>query len=192
MANYILLERIELNASAVEEKLFDLARKGDKDAYVVLGYVLQRKETDNGCWVLETNNDGRGYTVITVNKRRKGAHRLLLEILQESLVPEDLVVDHMCHNEAASKGACSGGNECEHRACFNPAHMEITTHQINVSRGSRGFWNQKDCPSGHPRSEENMFIDTYGRPVCKPCHRYQSMLAKRIWRKRKKDLANGR
>ena len=187
--NYILLERIELNASAVEEKLFDLACKGNRDAYVILGYVLERVETSDGCWVLDRNNNGQGYTSISVNGRRKGAHKLLLEILQESLVPEGFVVDHMCHNEAAENMLCAGGPECKHRACFNPNHMEVTTHQINVSRGSRSFWNKPACPSGHPRSQENMFIDTYGRPVCKPCHRHQAMLAKRIWRKRKKDLA---
>jgi hypothetical protein len=189
-ANYVLLERIELNASAVEDKLFDLARKGNKDAYVILGYVLDRTETDDGCWVLGSNNDGRGYTVITVNKRRKGAHRLLLECLQESLVPEGMVVDHTCHNKAAAKFLCSGGNDCKHRACFNPNHMEVVTQQINIQRGSRSYWNQKACPQGHDRTEENTFTDSYNRPNCWPCHKHHAKNAKRAWRIRQKELTN--
>jgi hypothetical protein len=185
-ANYVLLERIELNASAIEDKLFDLARKGNRDAYAMLGYVLQRNENDNGCWSLDANNGGAGYTVVTVNKNRKGAHRLLLEILQESLIPEDLVVDHMCHNEAASKGICSGGIECKHRACFNPNHMEITTQQMNVSRGSKSYWNQAVCPSGHERNDKNTRYDTYNRPFCWECRKYGNMLFKREQRKKAK------
>lgn len=189
--NYILLERIELNASAVEEKLFDLARKGDRDAYVILGYVLQRIETVDGCWVLEGNNSGYGYTTISVNGRRKGAHKLLLESLQGSLVPKGFVVDHMCHNEAASNGTCSGGTECKHRACFNPNHMEVTTQQVNILRGSRAYWNQATCPQGHERTEDNTFIDSYNRPVCKICRQGYVNNAKRAWRARQKELVNG-
>lgn len=190
MANYVLLERIELNASAVEEKLFDLARKGNRDAYVILGYVLDRIETENGCWVLENNNSSNGYTSITVNRRRKGAHRILLETLQESLVPEGMVVDHLCHNEAASNGTCSGGSDCKHRACFNPSHMEITTQQINILRGSRAYWNQKTCPQGHDRTEENTFTDSYDRLNCWPCHKHHAKNAKRAWRIRQKELTS--
>ena len=185
-ANYILLERIELNASAVEEKLFDLARKGDRDAYVILGYVLQRTETDSGCWVLESNNDGRGYTAISVNGRRKGAHRILLECLQESLVPEGMVVDHMCHNEAAANKLCSGGPECKHRACFNPNHMEITTQKLNTQRGSRAYWNHATCPSGHERNETNTRYDNLDRPFCWECRKYGNKLFKREQRKKAK------
>jgi hypothetical protein len=191
MANYVLLDRIELNDTAIEDKLFDLARKGDRDAYVLLGYTLQRTETDEGCWVLKTNNDGHGYTMITVNGRRQAAHRLLLEAIQESLVPKGLVVDHTCHNKAAAEFRCSGGIECKHRACFNPNHMEVTTQKINTSRGSKAYWNQKACPKGHERTEENTFIDSYSRPGCKECRKYHVNNAKRAWRARQKELVSG-
>jgi hypothetical protein len=184
--NYILLERTELNAAAVEEKLFDLARTGDRDAYVILGYVLQRIETVDGCWVLEGNNSGYGYTTITVNGRRKGAHKILLEILQGSLVPKGLVVDHMCHNEAAANRLCSGGPECKHRACFNPNHMEITTQQANTQRGSRAYWNHATCNSGHERNEKNTRYDTYNRPFCWECRKYGNKLFKREQRRKAK------
>jgi len=179
-------------ANYVAEKLANLALKGNMDAYIALGYVLRKKVNENGCWTLDGKNlHENGYTFFSLTNRRAAGHRLLLEILQESPVPEGMVVDHMCHNEAAAKRECSGGLDCPHRACFNPDHMEITTQQINVARGSKGFWNQDACPQGHERSEQNTRIDSLNHPVCRLCHNHHTMLAKRAWRARKKVTANG-
>lgn len=190
---HTLLERITVGAAGVEEKLFDLARKGDMDAYAALGYVIQKTVTVEGCWTLNgTNLNQNGYTFFSLNKRRKAAHRLLLEILQENLVPEGLVVDHKCHSDATAAGDCKGGLSCRHRACFNPSHMEIVTQRENVARGSRAFWNQETCPQGHPRTEEHIFTNSMGGLSCWTCHKHHSKNAKRAYRARKKVFINGR
>ena len=150
-------------------------------------YLSEKIVTDNGCWILSGNITNGNYTKVCINKKQTRMHRLVMEP-----IPTGMDVDHMCHNQAAKEGTCKGGDTCEHRRCFNPDHLRLATRSENIGAGSRAFWNQKTCPSGHERTQENMFMDTYGRPVCKPCHRYQSMLAKRIWRKRKKDIADGK
>jgi hypothetical protein len=150
-------------------------------------YLSEKIVTDEGCWTLKSNLNRAGYTKVVIKSKQSLLHRLVMEP-----VSTDMDVDHVCHNEATANGNCEGGITCRHRRCFNPEHLRLATRSENLSASSRAFWNQESCPSGHLRSEENMFMDTYGRPVCKPCHRYQSMLAKRIWRKRKKDLANAR
>jgi hypothetical protein len=150
-------------------------------------YLSEKIVTEEGCWTLSANLNAGGYTKVNIQKKQLLLHRLVM-----GEIPVGMDVDHVCHNEAASKGTCTGGLTCRHRRCFNPEHLRFATRSENLSAGSKAFWNKPACPSGHPRSKENMFVDTYGRPVCKPCHRYQSMLAKRIWRKRKKDLANAR
>lgn len=150
-------------------------------------YLSEKIVTDEGCWILAKNINANGYTKVNIQKKQLLLHRVVMGV-----IPKGMDVDHVCHNEATANGNCEGGKTCHHRRCFNPEHLRLATRSENISAGSRAFWNQEACPSGHLRSEENMFMDTYGRPVCKPCHRYQSMLAKRIWRKRKKDLANAR
>jgi hypothetical protein len=150
-------------------------------------YISEKIVTEDGCWNLVANVNHAGYTKVSIKGKQSLLHRLIM-----GEVPSGLDVDHVCHNEAAAKGECKGGTTCKHRRCFNPEHLRLATRSENLASGSKAFWNQDACPSGHLRTKENMFIDTYNRPVCKPCHRYQSMLAKRLWRKRKKDLANGR
>ncbi len=150
-------------------------------------YLSEKIVTDEGCWTLKSNLSCTGYTKVSIKTKQSLLHRLVMEP-----VPTGMDVDHVCHNEATAIGTCDGGISCRHRRCFNPEHLRFATRSENLSASSRAFWNQDACPSGHQRSKDNVFMDTYGRPVCKPCHRYQSMLAKRIWRKRKKDLANAR
>lgn len=150
-------------------------------------YISEKIVTSTGCWILPANVNHANYTKVCIGGRQSLLHRLIMEPVEPGMD-----VDHMCHNQAAAEGQCKGGPTCEHRRCFNPDHLRFATRSENLRAGSKAFWNQDACPSGHERTEDNMFIDTYGRPVCKPCHRYQSMLAKRLWRKRKKELADGR
>ncbi len=188
---YTLLETITVGAE-VEEKLFSLARKGDADAYVILGYVLQRTVNDNGCWTLGGKNlRDNGYTFFTLNARRAAGHRLLIEALQESLIPKGMVVDHTCHNKAAYEQTCDGGSSCLHRACFNPAHMEIVTQSENIARGSNGFWNKKTCPKGHTREAEHIRYRIHNNRTvayCWTCHKATMAKVKRNNRQKLKAL----
>jgi hypothetical protein len=184
--NYILLERTELNASAIEDKLFDFARNGNRDAYAMLGYVLDRTETEEGCWTLNGNLASGNYTNITLNRVRGRAHRMLMQMLAESIIPMDKDVDHMCHNESAAKGECKGGDSCRHRACFNPNHLRITSRSVNISNGYRAYWNQATCPSGHIRNMQNTRFDTYDRPFCWECRKIGNKLFKREQRRKAK------
>jgi hypothetical protein len=148
-------------------------------------YLSEKIVRDDGCWVLQSNVNQNGYTKVRIQGKQSLLHRIIMEP-----VPLGMDVDHMCHNEAAARGECKGGVTCPHRRCFNPDHMRFATRSENLSLSSRAFFNQKTCPTGHERSEENLYIDSYGRPVCRACRRYQSMMNKRARRARKKKLAN--
>jgi hypothetical protein len=147
-------------------------------------YLSEKVVTEEGCWNLPANLNHNGYTKVQINKKQLLLHRLVM-----GEVPVGMDVDHVCHNEAASNGNCKGGLTCKHRRCFNPEHLRFATRSENVVSGSVGYWSRVTCNNGHPRTQENTIKSGAGGPTCKPCHRYQSMLAKRIWRKRKKDLA---
>lgn len=108
-----------------------------------------------GCWV-----DGR---VATVNGyvqvqpggragRKTYRHRVVYEILVGP-IPEGYEIDHLCRN----------------RACYNPGHMEVVTHEENMQRmppHAGWFARQSHCKYGHEFDYWNGFQN-----VCKACNR---------------------
>lgn len=181
-----------IKVEEITKKLADLAVKGDLDAYTMLGYVLRRTETEEGCWTLDGKNlNQNGYTFFTLTTRRAAGHRLLIEVLQESLVPQGMVVDHACHSQAATERTCEGGLGCRHRACFNPDHMEIVSQSENVMRGSSGFWNKDECSKGHSREPQHVRYrkrDDRLIAYCWTCHKEKTARGKRIRRAKLKEL----
>lgn len=129
-----------------------------------------------GCWIWQKHTN-QGYGVIRVGKKIRKAHRVSYEI-HVGPIPDGMKLDHLCHGEAVRRGLCSGGDECPHRACCNPAHLEPVTDAENASRGFNGIQGsvgqgrKTHCPAGHEYTEEN----TYRRPenghrTCRACKR---------------------
>lgn len=58
------------------------------------------------------------------------AHRWYYE-QEHGPIQNGLELDHLCHNRDAN---CPG-NECIHRRCVNPLHLEAVAHPENVRRG---------------------------------------------------------
>lgn len=109
------------------------------------------KVRDTGdCWVW-TAAEHLGYGRFNLNGEIENAHRLAYRVLVSSEI-DGLHVDHQCHNLAASRGECEGG-ECVHRRCVNPAHLEAVQHKVNILRGmspAARHARKMQCPAGHP------------------------------------------
>ncbi len=147
---------------------------------VIRGDMLARFDAQidlsipNGCW-LWTNELNRGYGHTTdADGRYRGAHRVVYETLVEP-IPEGLTLDHLCHNEAAARGECRGGEQCPHRACVNPDHLEPVPDGINIRRSplTRASLNAAatHCPHGHEYTEENTMQNERGWRWCRACDR---------------------
>lgn len=127
-------------------------------------------------WTLSVNSVGYGQ----YNNKAAGRNTTHTYAYRQSHgeIPEGLHVDHKCHNEDLS---CSGGKECPHRRCCNPAHLEAVTTAVNLERanGPRVRGNQKThCPQNHEYNEANtMWIKkvrrgkTYDTRMCRTCNR---------------------
>lgn len=109
--------------------------------------VLAKIRYENGCWTFTGRLNG-GYAWISVEGTPRYAHRVMWE-LKNGPVSIGLELDHLCRN----------------RACVNPDHLELVTHEVNMNRSRRTH-----CKRGHAYN----FVNTYewkGERYCRPCHR---------------------
>lgn len=115
------------------------------------------KSGPGGCWQW-TGGHSHGYGTFMVrsddgSERQVGAHRFAYQLVV-GLVPDGLVLDHLCRN----------------KSCVRPLHLEAVTQQVNVIRGDSAVWSDQ-CRRGHPFDVENTYIDPRGYRVCKTCRR---------------------
>lgn len=109
---------------------------GDPQPDVPIAAPLSRRERldryivrQPGCWDWRgTVSAATGYGLIG----NCGVHRIMWEEVNGP-IPEGMVLDHSCHNEAARRGECAGGPSCLHRRCVNPEHLRLVTHAENLS-----------------------------------------------------------
>lgn len=147
------------------------------------------KKTDS-CW-LWTGSTHEGYG--TLRRTRGGrqkkfqAHRFAYELLVGP-IPEGMTLDHLCHNNDKE---CQAGNDCIHRRCVNPAHLEPTPNIKNILRGKG--WTAKNarkthCPHGHEYNAKNTFININGSRVCIICRRNNDRVRRAKKRQEKEKM----
>lgn len=83
------------------------------------------------CWTGLGYEHGNGYRKMQIDGRRQYLHRASYEYFFKRS-PDGAFVDHTCHN---ADRTCLGGSTCPHRACWNPAHLEAVTNEMNILRG---------------------------------------------------------
>lgn len=122
-------------------------------------------------WLGRVDVYGYGSFAVRVNGRHftLRAHRVIYELMVGS-IPDDLVIDHICHNDSD----CVLGNECLHRRCVNPQHLEAVTDRVNLLRGQtitayRAA--RTHCPAGHPYDGTNTWRSKDGERRCRTCSR---------------------
>lgn len=155
------------------EKWFD---QGDPN-HVPKTTLGQRKNREitihpSGCLLLKPN--ASGYTQVRrADGTKTGAHVIAWEAVNGP-VPDGLVIDHVCHNEALARGECAPG-VCYHRSCVNPEHLEAVTDGENIRRARIVV---EKCAQGHSLvNPENLGASTKQRR-CLACHRIETRIAR--------------
>lgn len=124
------------------------------------------------CWPWTGYIDKGGYGYF--GSRR--AHRYSYE-LHFGPIPAGLYLDHLCHSRDLT---CRAGDNCPHRRCVNPAHLEAVTPRENTVRGlSAAGLNafKTHCLRGHEFTPENTYVikptelQPSGARGCRECRR---------------------
>lgn len=138
------------------------------------------------CWHwTAARNHATGYGVFhPTTTSTVSAHTFAYE-LRHGTIPPGLHIDHVCHNNSD----CSGGHDCPHRACCNPAHLEAVTQLENIRRSHAMRGAQTHCPNGHEYTADTVRIlpdkGINGWRTCRLCardrqrQRYQRIVAHR-------------
>ena len=142
-------------------------KRGPRSGMPIPEHVLERvftryEENEDGCWISGYHKMGKGYAVITttigvVGKRQQGflAHRVAWTALHGP-IPAGMVIDHKCFT----------------RACINPDHLRLFTHEENARRQNGVDFTEGTCRRGHPESER---VDANwarnARTYCRSCAR---------------------
>jgi hypothetical protein len=129
------------------------------------------------CWPWTGHLQPNGYGTFGMRGTRL-AHRIAYQYVIGP-IPVGLVLDHLCHT---ADPQCADTNECPHRRCCNPEHLEPVTQRENIARGRGGdSWGyvlqaipippkvekptactEDGCATGKP---------IYKRTLCRPCYR---------------------
>jgi hypothetical protein len=128
------------------------------------------------CWIWNAAGARGGYGSFNAASRTVRAHRFAYE-LHYGPIPEGLQVDHTCHNDDPT---CRSGDNCPHRRCVNPAHLEAVTGRENTLRGETPAAinaRKTHCAHGHEFTPENTYrikpsrTQRNGARGCRACRR---------------------
>lgn len=133
-------------------------------------YVVDQ---ESGCWIWQKTIDAKGYAIMKIHQTATRMHRWAYAHFKEP-IPDGYTIDHLCHTNSIG---CKGGNECRHRRCVNPEHLEVVSAVVNTQRGKDHYWANADlrrpshCPNGHPYVEGNIIYsgDKKQYRSCRTC-----------------------
>ncbi len=121
----------------------------------------------NGCWLFTGTDTADGYArwKPTPGARTIYVHQWAYVTFVGPITP-GMQVDHRCHTEDID---CPGGEDCRHRRCCNPEHLELVTPSENTRRQRHANRLKTTCPKGHPLEGDNLIVWSDGKRRCRTC-----------------------
>lgn len=131
---------------------------------------VDRSGGPDACWPFTGTISEHGYGAFHSGGGSRKAHRYAYLIQNGREARGD--VDHTCHNGSG----CTRVNDCPHRRCCNPRHLEDVSRRENRNRGNSpdvmgSQRNRTHCPHGHEYTPENTWRNKRGHRFCRSCAR---------------------
>lgn len=127
-------------------------------------------QLEGPCHVFRGHKNADGYCPVNFNNSPVRVHRYVWE-LANGLIPDGMVIDHMCRN----------------RACCNVAHLRVVTQKVNALENSLSLTAvnaaKTHCKYGHEFTAENTYRYK-GERQCRLCKRVRDRLAYQAKRRR--------
>lgn len=129
--------------------------------------------TGDECWCRRPDPTRQGYGRIYFEGKLTGAHVASYRMFAGP-IPEGFDIDHLCHDPAE----CNLGDDCPHRSCVNPAHLDPKSPRDNGLRGGGAaavHARQTHCIRGHEFTPENTYRTKDGGRDCKACWKVRDL-----------------
>lgn len=125
---------------------------------------------DDECWPWTGHVQPNGYGTFGTTGTRL-VHRIAYQYMIGP-IPKGLVLDHLCHTRDPR---CEDCDECPHRRCANPSHLEPITPRENIARGRGGdSWGYVAAPVPRRAPEARPLVCTEadgGLPCSNPIYK---------------------
>lgn len=136
-------------------------------------FVAKLEVAENGCWHWTGYLAPTGYGLTKIQGIGVNTHRFSYLVFNGA-IPDGMHIDHVCHTEAIERQECPGGEDCFHRRCANPSHLQPVTPRDNVLTSlSFAAENAKrtHCVNGHSLEGDALRLRSSGGRVCYQCRR---------------------
>lgn len=133
---------------------------------------VDRSAGPDGCWPWLAYVSKLGYGTFGIGGEVRRAHRVAYALATGQPVPDGHHLDHICHT-----AACALGDDCPHRRCCNPRHLEPVMQKVNNLRSNSSQARnarKTECVNGHEFTDANTYITPKGERECRTCHRLRS------------------
>lgn len=134
-------------------------------------FLAKTERTAGGCLLWTGCRLPNGYATFSVNGKPVYVHRWAYEHFVGP-IPDGLQVDHTCHG-----ADCHLVNDCPHRRCAEPTHLEPVSCRTNLLRGNTptaANAAKTHCPAGHPYTGDNVAVYR-GSRKCVTCSRTKAL-----------------
>lgn len=126
------------------------------DKQMLLDRLLAQTKSVESCWLYTGPKTTKYGSIHYGDRRNVLVHRISYAIFYDFDIDSKKMILHR-------------DEFCNHRNCWNPAHLYIGDAWQNSQDRTKKHYRGTHCKWGHERTKENTYINNRNTPVCRIC-----------------------